>query len=90
MTLGSVWTLKPECLHDSSGKGFTTTSDGDVINLEGSGAGQFAADGSIAYRGGIYFHSLSPKYADLNTIAGVHECDVDADGNTAAKVWEWK
>jgi hypothetical protein len=26
----------------------------------------------------------------LNGTVGVHEYDVDAEGNTVAKIWEWK
>ncbi len=72
------------------GIGSMTTKDGDVIPLRGSGAGKAAADGSVTYRGAVFFHTSAEKYADLNTIAGVFEFDADADGNTAAKAWEWK
>ena len=44
----------------------------------------------MAYRGSLYFHTNSDKYSYLNTIAGVHEYDVDPQGNTVAKIWEWK
>ena len=90
----SLWTYWSETRADGSihgdGSGFMTTKDGDVIAMKGSGVGARAADGSVAYRGSIYFHTSSSKFSHLNTIAGVHEYDVDADGNTAAKVWEWK
>ena len=59
------WTYTSETRPDGSvhggGKGFMTTADGDVINLDGSGVGKLAADGSVGYRGTVYFHSLSPK-----------------------------
>jgi hypothetical protein len=30
------------------------------------------------------------KLAHLNTVAGVFQFEVDADGSTTSKVWEWK
>ena len=65
------------------------TRDGAVINLIGSGVGRAVGDG-VEYRGSIYFHTSSEKYSHLNTIAGVHEYDVDGAGNIANKIWEWK
>lgn len=90
-----VWTYWSKTRSDGTmvgeGKGFMTTKDGDVITLIGSGCAPGAgSDGSVHYRGAIYFHTTSQKYAGLNGTAGVHEYDVDADGNTAVKVWEWK
>ncbi len=90
----SLWTYWSKTRADGSiygeGTGYMTTKDGAVITLIGSGAAERSADGAVAYRGSIHFHTDSEKYSYLNTIAGVHEYDVDAQGNTAAKVWEWK
>ena len=70
------------------GKGVMTTKDGDVIHLVGSGAAKSTMDGSVAFRGSIYFQTTAEKYAHLNTIAGVHEYEVDSEGNAVNKVWE--
>ena len=91
----SLWTYWSVTRADGSmygeGKGFMTTEDGDVILLKGSGVAKAGSPGAgVAYRGIIYFHTNSPKYARLNTVGGVHEHDVDADGNTTIKAWEWK
>ena len=73
------------------GLGIMTTEDGDVIRLKGSAVAQAGGPGSgIAYRGSIYFHTTSPRFSHLNSLAGVHEYDVGGDGNTSAKVFEWK
>ncbi|HXV60736.1 MAG TPA: hypothetical protein VEK15_08585 [Vicinamibacteria bacterium] len=91
----SLWTYwsktRPDGTIYGEGKGVMTTKDGDVIQLVGNGAAKAAgADGSIHYRGAIYFHTASQKFAKLNGTTAVHEYDVDGQGNTVAKVWEWK
>jgi hypothetical protein len=47
-------------------------------------------DGAVSYRGAIYYSTASPKLARLNRIAVVFEYEVDANGNTHTKSWEWK
>ena len=48
------------------------------------------ADGAVSHWGAVYYSTASPKLPRLNTVAGVFEFEVDADGNAIAKVWEWK
>jgi hypothetical protein len=89
------WTYWSKTRSDGSihgeGKGIMTTKDGDVVNLIGNGAAKSrGSDGSVHYRGAIYFHTTSQKLSKLNGATGVHEYDVDAEGNTVARVWEWK
>jgi len=60
------------------GTGSTTTQDGATIHLRAQGAAKATLDGSIAYRGAVYFQTNAEKYAHLNSISGVHEYDVDA------------
>ncbi len=90
----SLWTYWSKTRADGSiygqGEGFMTTNDGAVIALIGNCSAEWSSDGSVAYRGSIHFHTENEKYSYLNTIAGVHEYDVDAQGNTVAKIWEWK
>lgn len=91
---GSLWTYWSKTRSDGSvygeGKGVMTTKDGDIIHLVGNGAAKSNSDGSVAFRGSIYFHTTAAKYEHLNTIAGIHEYDVDSEGNAVTKVWEWK
>ena len=88
-----MWTYRSTTRSDGSiygeGKGVMTTKDGDVIHLLGSGAAKSTKDVSVAFRGSIYFQTTAEKYAHLNTIAGVHEYEVDSEGNAVNKVWEW-
>jgi len=72
------------------GSGMYMSAKGDVLAWEGSGLGKFGEGGAVSYRGILYYQSTSPKFAKLNTVAGVFEYEVDAKGSTHAKVWEWK
>ena len=87
----SMWTYSSMTRADGSifgeGNGVLTTADGDVIHLVGRGS---APSGSpIKYRGSIHFQTSSEKFARLNGIAGVFEYNVNADGTTMGKIWEW-
>ena len=91
----SLWTYWSKTRSDGTiygeGTGFMTTKDGDIIHLNANGASKsVGADGAINYRGAICFHTTSEKFAGLNGTVGVHEYDVDSEGNSVAKVWEWK
>jgi hypothetical protein len=91
----SLWSYWSKTRADGTlygeGKGVMTTKEGDVVNLIGNGGAKSrGSDGSVHYRGAIYFHTASPKLSRLNGCTGVHEYDVDAEGNTVARVWEWK
>ncbi|HEV2494322.1 MAG TPA: hypothetical protein VG204_14750 [Terriglobia bacterium] len=72
------------------GQGVYMSATGDMLAWKGSGLGKFTASGGVSYRGILYYQSTSPKFARLNSVAGVFEYEVDAKGETHAKVWEWK
>jgi hypothetical protein len=61
-----------------------------MVTWKGQGVGKLLPGGAVSYRGALYYSMASPKLARLNTIAGVFEYDVDANGNTHTKTWEWK
>jgi hypothetical protein len=91
----SLWTYWSKTRSDGTiygeGKGVMTTKDGDVVSLIGNGAAKSrGSDGSIHYRGAIYFQTSSQKLSRLNGCTAVHEYDVDAEGNAVATYWEWK
>ena len=90
-----LWTYTQVTRSDGSiygeGRGVMTTQDGDVLHLIGHGSGQAPAPGGTTkFRGMIHPHTTAAKYADLNTIGLVGNYDVDADGNTVFKCFEWK
>jgi hypothetical protein len=72
------------------GQGGSITSDGEMISWKGSGLGKLGPGGTVSYRGILYFQTLSQKLARLNTTPGVFEYEVDAEGKTRTKIWEWK
>ena len=72
------------------GQGIVMGKDGSSATWRGQGVGTMKADGSIAYRGAVYYTSASPKFTRLNSVAVVYEHDVDAAGNSTGKVYEWK
>ena len=72
------------------GEGAYMTRDGELLSWKGSGLGKIKEGGAVSYRGILYYRTASQKLARLNTITGVFEYEVDAKGETLAKVWEWK
>lgn len=72
------------------GEGVLITQDGEMVTWKGSGLGKFKERGAVSYRGILYFRTASQKLAKLNTVGGVFEYEVDPDGNTHTKIWEWK
>jgi len=74
---------------DGYGEGVIMTGDG-MVTWKGLGVGKLGAGGAVSYRGALSFHTTAPKFATLNSVAGVFEFDVDAAGNTHSKTWTWK
>ena len=73
------------------GQGVTMTKDGEVAVWAGQGVGRFTGHGSaVSFRGAIFYQTTSTKLARLNSIAIVFEYEIDENGNTHAKFWEWK
>ena len=72
------------------GHGAEFTSDGEMISWKGSGQGKLGPGGTVSYRGILYFQTASQKMARLNATPGVFEYEVDAEGKTRTKIWEWK
>ena len=72
------------------GQGVVITKDGEMATLKGQGVGKIQPSGAVSYRGAVYYSTVSAKLARLNSMAVVFEFDVDANGNTHSKYWEWK
>ncbi len=57
----------------------------------GQGVGTFTGRGSASiWRGPLFYQTSSQKLARLNSIVVVFEYEVDENGNTHDKLWEWK
>lgn len=83
-------TANPDGTLYGEGSGAIMTADGEPITWKGSGRGRISPGGAVSYRGILYFQTPSQKLARLNSVGGVFEYDVDAEGNTTLNVWEWK
>ena len=89
--IGTYWSeSRPDGSMYGEGQGLMMTQDGEVATWKGGGVGKFVDGGAVSYRGAIYFSTASQKLARLNGAATVFEFDVDAEGNTHSKLWEWK
>lgn len=83
-------TLQPNGLLFGEGQGLAMGKDGSMASWKGQGIGTIQKDGSIQYRGAVYYQTQSSKWDRLNHVAGVFEYSVDAQGNTHGNIWEWK
>jgi hypothetical protein len=72
------------------GQGAIMTQDGEMISWKDSGVGKFKENGAMSYRGILYYRTPSQKLARLNNAAGIFEYEVDPEGKTHTKIWEWK
>lgn len=85
-----VATMRPDGTLYGEGQGLLMGKSGEAATWIGQGIGKTKPDGSVSYRGACYYQSASPAWAKLNSIAGVFEYEVDAQGNTKGQLWEWK
>ena len=90
-TFGTYWSeLRGDGSLYGEGQGVTMGEDGSTMTWKASGRGMFQKNGGINFRGAVYYQSTSAKWTRLNSIAVVYEHDIDAEGGTTGKVWEWK
>ena len=85
-----VAVVRPDGSLFGDGQGVTMSREGDVMTWVGQGVGTIQKDGSVSYRGAVYCQTTSPKWARLNSVAVVFEYEVDAEGNTRNRIFEWK
>ena len=89
--IATYWSeSRPDGSLFGEGQGVIIGLDGSQAIWKGMGAGKFVGGGAVSYRGAIFYSSTSPKLTRLNTVAAVFEFEVDAQGNTHSKIWEWK
>lgn len=90
----SFGTYNSSMRHDGSlygeGQGGLMGQDGSMATWKGSGVGKLQGGGAVSFRGAVCYSTSSAKFARLNTVAGIFEHEVDAEGNTHTKIWEWK
>ncbi|MBI3695744.1 MAG: hypothetical protein HY238_13010 [Acidobacteria bacterium] len=89
--IGTYWSAtRPDGTLYGEGHGVIVSHTGDLANWIGAGVGTFKEGGAVGYRGAIYYQTASPKLARLNSVSVVYEFEVDPQGNTHSKEWEWK
>ena len=83
--------MRPMGVLYGEANGVIMIKDGDAMTFIGHGVGKFTGHGSAtSFRGDNYIQTSSAKFAHLNSVAIVFEFEVDENGNTHAKFWEWK
>jgi hypothetical protein len=81
--------MRPDGLMLGTGQGFASCAEGGATWV-GQGVGSIKKDGSLSYRGAIFYQTTAAQWSRLNGIAAVFEYEVDPQGNTVAGLWEWK
>ena len=85
-----ISTMRPDGSLIGSGQGVVMNVEGGHASWVGQGVGLIGKDGSVKYRGAIFYQTAFPKWAGLNAVAAIFEYEVDPQGNTKAGIWEWK
>ena len=85
-----VSSMRPDGTVYGEGQGVVRGAGGQMASWVGQGVGTLGRGQAISYRGAIYYQSQSPEWKRLNGVAAVFEYEVDEQGNTDAKIWEWK
>jgi hypothetical protein len=85
-----IATLRADGTLFGEGQGVLMGKGGEAATWSGQGVGTLQKDGSIKYRGAIYYQTATPAWQKLNSVAAVFEYEVDAQGSTKGQLWEWK
>ena len=72
------------------GQGVIMGKEGDMATWIGQAVGTLKQDGSVSYRGAVYYQTSSSRWSRLNSVAAIFEYEVDAQGNSRSEIWEWK
>jgi hypothetical protein len=83
-------TFRPDGMLHGEGQGVVATKDGEMAAWKASALGRLTGGGAVSYRGILYYQTPSQKLARLNSVPVVFEYEVNANGESHAKFWEWK
>jgi hypothetical protein len=81
---------RPDGTLEGEGQGVFAGVDGKLATWKGVGSGRYLPNGTLSYRGALTFSATAEPLSRLNAVAGVFEFEIDAEGNTQTKIWEWK
>jgi hypothetical protein len=82
--------MRPDGTVYGEGQGVVKGANGQMASWVGQGIGKLGRGQAISYRGAIYYQSVSPEWSRLNGVAAIYEYEVDEQGNSDARIWEWK
>ena len=82
--------MRPDGTLFGAGQGIIMGKGGEAATWVGQGVGTVGSDGTVSFRGAVYYQTASSAWARLNGVAAVYEYSSDVDGNTKAELWEWK
>ena len=83
--------VRPDGTLHGAGQGVVMTKDGSMATWRGEGVGRFTGRGTaVSWRGALYYQTASPSLARLNSVVVIFEFEVDENGKTHSKAWEWK
>jgi hypothetical protein len=85
-----VSSMRPDGTLFGDVNGVLMGKGGEAATWTGQGVGTMKKDGSISYRGAVYYQTASQTWSRLNSVAAIYEYEVDPQGNTKGVLWEWK
>ena len=87
----TYWSVvRPDGTLFGEGQGVAMSDEWDLATWIGQGVGTVGKGGAVSFRGAVYYHSSSPRWSRLNSVAAIFEYEVDAEGNSRSTLWEWK
>jgi len=88
---GTYWSVvRPDGSLFGEGQGIVMGKGGELATWAGHGVGTINKDGSVSYRGAIYYQSSTAAWLRLNSVAAIFEYEVDAQGGSRSQLGEWK
>jgi len=85
-----VTVVRPDGTLFGEGQGISMGKGGELATWVGQGVGTIKKDGTVSYRGALYYQTSAPAWSRLNSVAAIFEYEVDAQGNSRTQAWEWK
>ena len=85
-----VTVVRPDGSLFGEGQGISMGKGGELATWVGQGVGTIKKDGTVSYRGALYYQTSAPAWSRLNSVAAIFEYEVDAQGNSRTQAWEWK
>lgn len=77
--------------YEGRGQGVGMTRDGEAVSWTATGIGRPTGKGTaVNWRGSLYYQTKSQKLAKLNGACFIFQFDVDEQGKTSSRIFEWR